>query len=480
VLGTVRELVEAFASKRASAGEIVESHLRRIEEVDPRVRAFVTVLADSARAQARALDEKRARGGRLGKLAGAVVALKDNLCAEGTRTTCSSRILENFVAPYDATVVARLKAEDAILIGKTNLDEFAMGSSTENSGLFATRNPWDLERVPGGSSGGSAAAVASAMASAALGSDTGGSIRQPAFMTGTVGFKPTYGRVSRYGLIAFASSLDQIGPFGRTVEDAARIMDAIQGRDENDSTSAPRAPDDFLGGLEGDVRGLRVGLPKEYFGEGLDPEVGAIVREAIAKLGCRTVDIELPMTRYGIATYYILAPAEASSNLARYDGVHFGYRSKEARDIQAVYSLSRKEGFGAEVKRRILLGTFTLSSGYYDAYYNRALKVRRLIKEDFDRAFERCDVIAGPTSPVTAFPLGARAADPLAMYLCDVYTVNTNLAGLPGVSVPVGLTRSGRLPVGLQIQAPAWGDALALRAARAVERAVGLAPLVAV
>lgn len=478
MLGTVRELVEAFRSKRVSAVEIVESYLKRIEAVDPKVRAFVTVLAGSAREQARSLDKKRERGERLGRLAGAVVAVKDNICAEGTKTTCSSKILENFVSPYDATVVAKLKAEDAILIGKTNLDEFAMGSSTENSGFFATRNPWDLARVPGGSSGGSAAAVAASMAAAALGSDTGGSIRQPAFMTGTVGFKPTYGRVSRYGLVAFASSLDQIGPFGRTVEDVARIMDAIQGRDEKDATSAARAPDDFLGGLEGGVRGLRIGLPKEYFGEGLDPEVGELAREAVDKLGCETVEIELPMTRYGIATYYILAPAEASSNLARYDGVHYGYRSKGARDIQGVYDLSRKEGFGAEVKRRILLGTFTLSSGYYDAYYNRALKVRRLIKEDFDRAFERCDVIAGPTSPVTAFPLGARGGDPLAMYLCDVYTVNTNLAGLPGVSVPVGLTASGGLPVGLQIQAPAWKDTLALRVAQAVERAVGVAPLV--
>jgi aspartyl-tRNA(Asn)/glutamyl-tRNA(Gln) amidotransferase subunit A len=465
VRGTVAELVRAFAGGKASAREIVDSGLARIRETDPKLRAFITVMEEQARAQAEDLDRRRGEGKKVGRLAGAVVALKDNLCTDGVKTTCASKSLENFVPPYDATVVKRLREEDAILIGKTNLDEFAMGSSCENSSLFPTRNPYDPDRIPGGSSGGSALAVASGMASAALGSDTGGSVRQPAFMTGTVGFKPTYGRVSRYGLIAFASSLDQVGVFGSTVEDAARIMEVIQGRDEADSTSADRPPDDF-GGFDSKLAGLRVGLPRQYFEGQVEEEVLALVREAVRRLGVKTVEIDLKMTEYGVATYYIIAPSEVSSNLARYDGIQFGRRASGGEDP---VSRSRSEGFGAEVKRRVLLGTFTLSSGYYDAYYTRALKARRLIKQDYDEAFKRCDVIMGPTSPVTAFRIGERIEDPLKMYLCDVYTVGTNLAGLPGVSVPVGLTPAG-LPVGLQVQAPAFADLLCLQAARAVER----------
>lgn len=465
--GTIRTLVEGFSSGRLTAREIVEAALRKIRETEPRIHAFVTVLQKEALAQADALDARRREGKPAGRLAGAVLALKDNLMLEGVRMTCGSRILENFIAPYDATVVERLRAEDAIFIGKTNLDEFAMGSSNEYSAFGPTRNPLDPERTPGGSSGGAAAAVAAGMAAGSIASDTGGSIRLPAAFTGTVGFKPTYGRVSRYGLVAFASSLDQVGPIGRTVEDCARLMDVLQGPDDRDSTSSRRPPEQFAEGLRNRPSGLRVGVPKEYFGEGVDPEVEAVVRKAIDRLGASVVDVQLPMTRYAIATYYVISPAEASSNLARYGGVHFGRRAEGARDLESLYCGSR-EGFGPEVRRRILLGTFTLSRGYYEEYYLRALKVRRLIKEDFDRAFERCDVIAGPTAPFPPFRLGERTGDPLQMYLCDVYTVSASLAGLPAVSVPAGRTPAG-LPVGLQIQAPAFEDLLALRVASLAE-----------
>jgi aspartyl-tRNA(Asn)/glutamyl-tRNA(Gln) amidotransferase subunit A len=475
---TARELHELFVSGRASASEIVESFLARVRAVEPRIGAFVEVMEEEARRRAKQLDEKRSRGAPAGKLAGVVVAVKDNMCMRGAPATCSSRILKKYRPDYDATAVERLLAEDAVVIGKTNLDEFAMGSSTENSAFHPTRNPWNPELTPGGSSGGSAAAVSAGMAAAALGSDTGGSIRQPAFMTGTVGFKPTYGRVSRYGLVAFASSLDQIGPLATTVYDAALVTSAIAGHDPRDSTCASRPVEDFAAGLERDARGMRIGLPSEYFGEGVHPGIAALVEEALRRLekkGAKLVPVELPRSRYGIATYYIVAPAEASSNLARYDGVHYGHRSESAADILSVYSRSRKEGFGPEVTRRIILGTFTLSSGYYDAYYQRALKVRRLIKEDFDRAFDTCDYVAGPTSPLPPFKIGEKVSDPLQMYLCDVYTVPTNLAGIPGISVPIG-TLNG-LPVGLQIQGRAFDDLGVLQAARAVERELGLAPL---
>jgi aspartyl-tRNA(Asn)/glutamyl-tRNA(Gln) amidotransferase subunit A len=463
-------------SKKTSAAQVAERFLSRIEAVDPKVRAFLSINKPAALAAAKKVDEKIARGEKLGLLAGLPVAVKDNICTSDAPTTCGSKILETYRPPYDATVVRRLREEDAVIVGKTNLDEFAMGSSTENSAFFTTRNPWNLQCVPGGSSGGSAAAVAAGMAPLSLGSDTGGSIRQPAALTGTVGFKPTYGRVSRYGLVAYGSSLDQIGPFGRSVRDVALLSQAISGHDPLDSTSVNHAAPEFSTMLERDAAGLRLGVPKEYFGAGLDPEVRASVEAAIATLvakGATRVEVSLPMTEYGIAAYYIVAPCEASSNLARYDGVHYGHRSKEYEDVIALMARSREQGFGPEVTRRIILGTFALSSGYYDAYYNRALKVRRRIKQDFDRAFEQCDVIVGPTSPTPAFPVGAKASDPLAMYLCDVYTVATNLAGLPGVSVPCGLTASG-LPIGLQIQGRVLDDLAVLRAARVFERELAL------
>jgi aspartyl-tRNA(Asn)/glutamyl-tRNA(Gln) amidotransferase subunit A len=469
-------LREDVASGKVRAVEVAERALARIGAVDPKVRSFITVTRDVALAQARRVDEKASRGEPLGRLAGVPVAIKDNICTSDARTTCASRILESYVPPYDATVVRKLREADAVFVGKTNLDEFAMGSSTENSAFFPTRNPWNLDCVPGGSSGGSAAAVAAGLAPLALGSDTGGSIRFPGALTGTVGFKPTYGRVSRYGLVAFGSSLDQVGPFARTVREAALLAEVISGYDPLDATSVDRPAPELVRSLERPAEGLRLGVPREYFGAGLDPEVRAAVEGAVEKLvarGARRVDVALPMTEYGIAAYYIVAPCEASSNLARYDGVHYGFRAKDYDDVISLFSKSRKEGFGPEVTRRIILGTFALSSGYYEAYYNRALKVRRRIKEDFDRAFAQCDVIVGPTSPTPAFPIGAKSADPLAMYLCDVYTVTTNLAGLPGISIPCGLTRSG-LPIGLQVQGRAFDDLGVLQAARAFERELGL------
>ncbi|HVR84837.1 MAG TPA: Asp-tRNA(Asn)/Glu-tRNA(Gln) amidotransferase subunit GatA, partial [Planctomycetota bacterium] len=456
-------------TRKTTATQVAERFLSRLAAIDPKVRAFLSVNKDAALAQAKKVDEKLARGEKAGLLAGIPVAVKDNLCTIDAPTTCGSKILENYRAPYDATVVRRLREEDAVIVGKTNLDEFAMGSSTENSAFFTSRNPWNLQCVPGGSSGGSAAAVAAGMAPIALGSDTGGSIRQPAALTGTVGFKPTYGRVSRYGLVAYGSSLDQVGPFGRSVRDAALLSQAISGHDPHDSTSVNQPVPDFVGQLDRDTRGLRLGVPKEYFSAGLDAEIRTSVEEAIAKLvakGATRIEVSLPMTEYAIAAYYIVAPCEASSNLARYDGVHYGHRSKDYDDVTSLISKSRKEGFGPEVTRRIILGTFALSSGYYDAYYNRALKVRRKIKQDFDKAFESCDVIVGPTSPTPAFPVGAKVGDPLSMYLCDVYTVATNLAGLPGISIPCGLTSAG-LPIGLQVQGRVLDDLGVLQAARA-------------
>ena len=469
---TAVEIRDRILRKEVSAVDVVQNFLGRIDAVDPKIHAFLTVLKDEALEQARGIDAKKQKG----PLAGVPVAIKDNICIRGTKTTCGSKILENYVAPYDAHVIERLRAADAILIGKTNLDEFAMGSSTENSAFGPTRNPFDLERVPGGSSGGSAAAVAAGEAPLALGSDTGGSIRQPAALTGIVGFKPTYGRVSRYGLVAFASSLDQIGPFGRTVADAALLFEAIVGHDSRDSTSASVA----WKSSPRDLAGLRIGVPDEYFGEGLDPEVRTAVLEALSRAerkGAQRVRVSLPTTRYGIAAYYIVAPSEASSNLARYDGVHYGHRTKNVEDVLSLYSRSRSEGFGPEVTRRIILGTFALSSGYYDAYYNRALKVRRRIQADFNAAFAQADVILGPTSPTAAFRIGDKSEDPLSMYLCDVYTVATNLAGLPGISIPCGLTKAG-LPIGLQLQGRAFDDAQVLAVAAALEKELGMAPLV--
>ena len=471
------EVRDRIARGEFSAVEAAEDLFAWIEAQEPKVRAYVSLDRDGALAAARSVDERRAAGEALGRLAGVPVAVKDNMCTRGLATACGSKILENFRPPYDAHVVERLRAEGAVIVGKANMDEFAMGSSTENSAFHPTRNPWRLTCIPGGSSGGSAAAVAARMAHLSLGSDTGGSIRQPAAMCGVVGMKPTYGRVSRYGLVAFASSLDQIGPIGRSVADVALLLEVIAGHDERDGTSADLGVPSFLEMIEDGRDGFRLGVPKEYFGEGIDPEVEAAVRAAIAALaeqGAEIVDISLPHTEYAVAAYYIVAPCEASSNLGRYDGVHYGYRAEGAEDIVGLFSRSRAEGFGEEVQRRILLGTYALSAGFYDAYYLKAARVRRLIKQDFDRAFEEVDAVICPTSPTPAFSIGDRADDPLAMYLADVYTLSVNLAGLPAVSVPCGLTGAG-LPVGLQIMGKPFDEAGVLRIARRYERTTDLA-----
>jgi aspartyl-tRNA(Asn)/glutamyl-tRNA(Gln) amidotransferase subunit A len=470
VIGTAADV----AAGAVTAESVTEQALRRIADVDGEVHSFLRVARDEALAQAREVDRKRARGEALGKLAGVPIAIKDAICTRGVSSSAASKILEGYVPPYDATVVARLRAADAILVGKTNMDEFAMGSSGENSAFGPTRNPWDLARTPGGSSAGSAASVAARMVSCSLGSDTGGSIRQPAALTGTVGIKPTYGRVSRYGLIAFASSLDQIGPFATDVRGAARVLSVIAGHDPCDATSVDAPVDDYEAACGRGVRGVRVGVPAEYFAEGLDPEVAESVRAAIAGLeadGCVVRPVTLPHTSFAVATYYVLATAEASSNLSRFDGVRYGLRVAEGaagRDLRAMYGATRDAGFGAEVKRRILLGTFVLSAGYYDAYYLKAQKVRTLIRRDFERAFQEVDVICSPASPTPAFRLGEKSDDPLAMYLADVYTLPASLAGIPAISVPCAPTRSG-LPVGLQVMARPLEEATMLAVASAWE-----------
>jgi aspartyl-tRNA(Asn)/glutamyl-tRNA(Gln) amidotransferase subunit A len=464
---------DAIRGKRISSVELTRQVLEVIAQREPQIAAFNSVWPDHALEQALAVDQGR-RGG---ALAGVPIALKDNLCTSFGLTTCSSRMLENFRAPYDATVVKKLEAAGAVFVGKTNLDEFAMGSSTENSAFKVTRNPWDTSRVPGGSSGGSAAALASGMCCAAIGSDTGGSIRQPAALCGLVGLKPTYGRVSRYGLVAFASSLDQIGPFGRTVADAALLLNVIAGHDPRDSTSVPAPVPDYLADLDQPVKNLRIGIAREYdLAAGVDPQVHAAVEAAKQKyreLGAELVDVSLPHTEYGIAAYYIIAPCEASSNLARYDGVHYGHRTKHpVKDIIDLVSRSRAEAFGPEVQRRIMIGTYALSHGYYDAFYVRALKIRALIKKDFDEAFTKCDVILSPTSPTPAFKSGEKTADPLQMYLCDVFTVTCNIAGIAGISVPCGFTSGEKpLPIGLQLLGPAFTEERLLRIARMYEAA---------
>ncbi|GAW27626.1 Asp-tRNA(Asn)/Glu-tRNA(Gln) amidotransferase subunit GatA [Carboxydocella sp. ULO1] len=475
---TVEQASQMLVRKEISSVELTRAILDRIEQVDNQVQAFVTVTREQALAQAEEIDRRRQQGEELGPLAGIPFALKDNMCTRGIRTTCSSKILHNFIPPYNATVWDRLQAAGAVLVGKTNLDEFAMGSSTENSGFFPTHNPYDLERVPGGSSGGSAAAVAAGEALFSLGSDTGGSIRQPAAFCGLVGLKPTYGLVSRYGLIAFASSLDQIGPFARTVRDCALITQTIAGHDPKDSTSAGLPVPDYLQALEGGVKGLKVGVPREYYQvEGIQPEIRAAVEKtikALEDLGAEVGECSLPHTRYALATYYLIAPAEASSNLARYDGVQYGLRV-EGEDIVEMYKKTRSQGFGPEVKRRIMLGTYALSSGYYDAYYLKALKVRTLIKQDFDQAFARFDVLLSPTTPTVAFKFGEKAADPISMYLSDIFTMSSNLAGIPAISIPVGLTDG--LPVGVQFMGKAFDEATLFRVSYAVEQALLPAPL---
>jgi aspartyl-tRNA(Asn)/glutamyl-tRNA(Gln) amidotransferase subunit A len=467
------DLLRLLSQGAVTAEALADSYLRAIKRLDPRVRAFLHVDEAGALDQARRIDDRRRRGEPLGALAGLPVAIKDILCTRGQPTTCGSRILENFRPPYDAHVISRLRQADAVLIGKTNLDEFAMGSSTENSAFQVTRNPWDLERIPGGSSGGSAAAVAACESPLALGSDTGGSVRQPAALCGVVGLKPSYGRVSRFGLIAYGSSLDQIGPFAHTASAAALLLEVIAGHDPRDSTSIDKPVPNYPQTVEQPLSGLKIGVPREYFGEGLDPEIDSSVREALRvyqELGATLLDVSLPHSSSALATYYLVATAEASSNLARYDGVHFGHRALEHSGLLDLYCRSRGEGFGAEVKRRIMLGTYALSSGYRDAYYVKALKVRRLIRDDFDGVLKNCDVIAGPTSPTTAFKVGERANDPLAMYLADVYTTSANLTGLPGISIPCGFSKAG-LPIGLQLMAGPFEEEKLLRVARMYERA---------
>ncbi len=460
---TAAGLIKMINAGTAGAGDIVTDTLQRISDVDKKVGAFIDVAGRKALL-------KKAEGAK-GRLAGIPVALKDNLCEVNRPTTCSSRILKGFKPPYAATVVRKLEDEGAILLGKLNMDEFAFGSSCETSCYGPTRNPWDLDRIPGGSSGGSAAAVAADEAIMALGSDTGGSIRQPASLCGVVGLKPTYGRVSRYGLIAFASSLDQIGPVTKSVEDCALLLGVIAGHDEQDSTSIDTPVPDYTEFLNSDIKGLKAGVPKEYFVKGLDSEVEKAVRSAIdvfKKLGVEIVELSLPHTKYALSTYYIIASAEASSNLARFDGVQYGYRAAGAKDIINMYSSTRSKGFGEEAKRRLMLGTYVLSSGYYEAYYLKASKVRTKIKEDFDRTYERCDFIITPTSPTAAFKIGERTGDPLSMYLSDVYTIPANLAGIPAISIPCGFTGKG-LPVGLQILAAAFREDIIIKAAHAFE-----------
>jgi len=470
---SIKKLRDLIQSKEASVTEITQSFLDRIGQCDDKIKAFLTVEQESALEKAARLDRQLASGeSKNGLLTGVPLAIKDNIVTQGVRTTCASRILENYIPPYDATVVSKLKESGAILLGKTNCDEFAMGSSTENSAFFPTRNPWDLERVPGGSSGGSAAAVAAGAAPGALGSDTGGSIRQPAAFCGTVGLKPTYGRVSRYGLVAFASSLDQIGPVGNSVSDVALLLQAIAGSDPRDSTSSSRPVEDYLNEMEKEVKGLKIGVPREWFGSGLDPQIEQSLRVAIQKLeglGCSVLEVSMPQTKYAISTYYIVAPAEASSNLARYDGVKYGHRSADQKDLESMFRSTRSEGFGEEVKRRIMIGTYVLSAGYYDAYFLKAGQVRTLLRNDYLEAFKKVDFLVGPTTPSLPFKIGEKRTDPLQMYLMDIYTVTANLAGIPGLSLPCGFSQEG-LPIGLQIQAPYFQEARLLNLAHALER----------
>jgi aspartyl-tRNA(Asn)/glutamyl-tRNA(Gln) amidotransferase subunit A len=473
---TVESTRTAIREKQFTAGRLVDEFYKKITAEDPEIQAYLAICEDRASQQARRIDDLAGRGGPLPPLAGVPVAIKDVMVTQGVRTTAGSRMLENFLPPYDCTAVARLETAGAIILGKTNCDEFAMGSSNENSAYGPVRNPRDKTRVPGGSSGGSAAVVAAGTAVAALGSDTGGSIRQPAAFCGVVGLMPTYGRVSRYGLIAFASSLDHIGPLTKTVKDAAILLRYIAGRDPQDSTSADVPVPDYEQEIEKPVIGLKLGVPKEYFGDGLNHEIKNAVEAAIQQLaadGCEIVPISLPHTSYAIPTYYVIATAEASANLARYDGVRYGLRSRQARTLSEMYRKTRDEGFGAEVKRRIMLGTYALSSGYYDAYYLKAQKVRTLLARDFEEAFRQVDAIVTPTTPTPAFKLGEKTEDPLAMYLGDIYTVVADLVGIPGISVPCGQTQTG-LPIGLQILGKHFDEATVLRLAHAVEHGMAV------
>jgi len=470
---SLRQLAAALVAKKISAVELATLFLDRIEKFNPALNAFITTDREKTLAQARTAGERLKAGAGVTALSGIPLAHKDIFCTRGWRTSCGSKILENFVSPYDAHVVEKLAAAGMVTLGKLNMDEFAMGSSNETSYFGPVKNPWDVSCVPGGSSGGSAAAVAARLTPAATGTDTGGSIRQPAALCGLTGLKPTYGVVSRYGMIAFASSLDQAGPMAKSAEDCALLLNAIAGFDARDSTSLERAPEDYSRDLEKPLAGLKIGLPKEFFGEGMDADVCAAVEAALAeyrKLGATTVEIGLPNSGLSVPAYYVIAPAEASSNLSRFDGVRYGYRAPEYADLAEMYSRSRAQGFGAEVKRRILIGTYVLSHGYYDAYYLQAQKIRRLIAADFVAAFKECDVIMGPTSPSVAFAFGAKSADPVQMYLSDIYTISTNLAGLPGISLPCGFG-SNNMPVGLQIIGNWFGEAKMLNVAHQYQKA---------
>ncbi|ADQ46736.1 glutamyl-tRNA(Gln) amidotransferase, A subunit [Caldicellulosiruptor kronotskyensis 2002] len=472
---TAHEAIELIKKKEVKCQEVVESVLERIKQVEDKVKSYITITEQEALENAKKIDEKIVKGEDVGVLYGLPIALKDNLCTNGIKTTCASKILYNFVPPYDATVVKKLKENDMTLLGKLNMDEFAMGSSTENSAFHTTRNPWDLERVPGGSSGGSAAAVAADEAFFTLGSDTGGSIRQPASLCGVVGMKPTYGRVSRFGLVAFASSLDQIGPLTKDVEDCALAMNIICGHDPYDATSAPIDVPDFTKALVNDVKGLKIGVPREYMEKGVNDEVKKAVEKALEllkSLGADYEEFSIPIVEYALPTYYIIASSEASSNLARYDGIKYGYRTQNYEDLIDLYKKTRSEGFGAEVKRRIMLGTYALSAGYYDAYYKKGLQVRTLIKRAFDEAFQKYDVIITPTSPTTAFKIGERVSNPLEMYMSDICTVPVNIAGLPAISIPCGFDSNG-LPIGLQIIGKAFDEQTILRVAYTYEQNSG-------
>ena len=469
---TIHQLHDLLVKKEVTSREATDTLYRRIREVEGKVKAYLLLTEEEAFRQADQVDRKLAQGERIGDLTGVPIGLKDILCTKGIRTTCASKILENYIPFYDGTVIQKLKEREAVFLGKLNMDEFAMGSSTENSGFQVTHNPWDLKRIPGGSSGGPAAAVAADECIAALGTDTGGSIRQPAACCGVVGLKPTYGRVSRYGLVAFASSLDQIGPITKDVEDCAILMNAISGYDPRDSTSVNVEVPDYKQSLKRDVKGVRIGIPDEYFIEGMDPEVEKAIQEAIdffRKWGAKIQKISLPHTEYAVAIYYIIATAEASSNLARYDGVKYGLRSKGHRDLMEMYTQSRAKGFGEEVKRRIILGTYVLSAGYYEAYYRKASQVRTLMRKDFEEAFQKVDVVLAPTAPTPAFRIGEKTEDPLQMYLSDIHTIPVNLAGIPAISIPCGFSHEG-LPIGLQIMGKHFDEGMLLRVAYTFEQ----------
>jgi len=470
---SAEEIRSGIEKKRFSAEEITVKYLENIKAEDREIGAFLTICEESAIMQAKAVDSKIKLGKALGRLAGVPIAIKDNICTDSIRTTCASRMLEDYIPPYNATVIEKLLSEDAVIIGKTNMDEFAMGSSTENSAFKITKNPRDISRVPGGSSGGSAAAVAGNMVPVSLASDTGGSIRQPAAFCGVVGLKPTYGLVSRFGLIAFGSSLDQIGPISKTVRDAALLLEVIQGYDKMDSTSyTADSQKDYLKDIDSGVRGLKIGVPKEFFTEGLDEEIASSIQECIKRfkfLGAKIEEISFSIANDSLPAYYIISSAEASSNLARYDGIRYGYRTNEYENLDDLLEKSRSEAFGPEVKRRIMLGTYTLSSGYYDAYYSKAQKFRKVLKQQFDEVFREYDIILGPTSPVLPFKIGERISNPLEMYLADIYTISVNLAGIPAISIPSGFNREG-LPVGLQLMGPRFGEEIILKAAYALEQ----------